>query len=127
VSYSPSCRSYNLARAPRAFFECGNSPLGFDDVGAPTFASALLLSPPGGAESLAGSSLLEFSGFKDVGSPSCGVFVSEFMASLVLGLSSVPRTVFECGLELIVVLRGVFWDIRCFRIECESCEDCSWW
>jgi hypothetical protein len=106
---SPSCDLFTsfpslFASVPRTFFECGNSPLGFDGVGAPTLAPESLLSPPGGAESLAGSSLFEFSGFKDIGSPSCGGFLSELIASLVFGLSNVPRTVFECGLELILRL-----------------------
>ena len=89
-----------LPSAPRAFFECGNSPLGFDGVGAPTLAPESLPCPPEGAESFEGNSLLSsFSGLREVGSPSRGGVLPELMASLVLGLSRVPRTVLEWGLD----------------------------
>lgn len=104
---SPSCVLLTFwpslfASVPRTFFECGNSPDGFEGVGAPTLESQSFPCPRGGAESSDGSFLSSFSGFRDVASPSDGTFESFFMASWVFGLSSVPRTVFECGLELML-------------------------
>lgn len=77
--------------------------------------SALLPSPRGGAESLDGSVLSSFSGLRDVGSPSCGVGLEEFMASCVFGLSSVPRTVLEWGFDKPIVFVFVI-EVACVVI-----------
>lgn len=55
-----------------------------------------LPSPAGGAESLGGRSMLSlFADLRLVGSPRFGVGLGESMASLVFGLSRVPRTFWE--------------------------------
>lgn len=127
---SPNCVLFTcfpsvFASVPLTVFECGRSSLlssrplplarlspppalgflryGSETVGAESEAVSLPC-PAGGAESFEGRDLLSsFSGLSDVGSPSCGGGLEEFIASLVLGLSRVPRTVLECGFEDILL------------------------
>lgn len=85
---SPSCVVFTvfpsvLASVPRTFFECGRSSFcveallsfllyGSETVGAPGSDFVSFPCPRGGAESFDGRGLSEFSGAREVGSPSCG-------------------------------------------------------
>ncbi len=40
------------------------------------------------------------SGFNETWSPNCGGLLPELIAACVLGLSTVPRTVLECGFDM---------------------------
>ena len=55
-----------------------------------------------------------FSGFSETWSPSCGGLLPDLMAAWVLGLSSVPRTVLECGFDMTMWPIG---DLRVTRFE----------